>query len=164
MPRKEYICGYKFCMHSGEPVLPENSVKDGGRYYHTDCHKEKETKKQIIDLYYKYYKSTEDYKVVVKAMNSLIHDQNNSATFVLYVLCQCIHDKVPFRGIFSLSWQVKNNMQYKKKYQSLQAKAEVKKYRFDAVPCAKPTATPQCENEKPKGNSKSWEKILFGGG
>lgn len=161
MPKpKEFICGYTFCKHSGERVPSEIAVKDGSRYYHPDCHKEKLTKKQISDIYYQFYKSSEDYKVVMKAVNNLVNNQGYDASFVLYVLCQCIKEKVPYKSIFSLGWQVKNNMVYKNKYALLKSKNLIKKYSFDDVLCVNSeTEFPEVKKEKKK--RKTWADTLF---
>lgn len=164
MPKeKEYICSYTFCKHKGDKILPEAGVKEGSRFLHKECYAEKETKKQIIDLYYKYYKSTEDYKVVTRAVNDLVHKLNFEARYVLFVLCQCVKDKVPFKGIFSLSWQVKNSMVYKKRYSKLQAQVKVRKFCFDNVECVEATVVPGKKTED-NVKRKSWADTLFGGG
>lgn len=161
MPKaKAYVCGYTFCKHSGEKVSSDIAVKDGTRYYHPDCHKEKETKKQIIDIYCKYYHSTEDYKVITKAINNIVNEQKIDALFVLYVLCQCIKEKVPFKGIFSLGWQVKNNMVYKKKYEEVQTKAAVRKQDFSMAETVQ--ADPPDGAYKKEHKRKTWEDVLFG--
>ena len=159
MPRKSvgYVCGYTFCRHKEDKVDPENGVKDGKRYFHPECHKEKETKKQIIDLYYRYYHTDEDYKVVTRAVNDLIHKQENDAVYVLCVLCQCIRGKVPFRSIFSLSWQVKNNETFRKKYNAMIANEKVKGLTFDDVQVV---YNDTLQRKPPK--RKSWSSTLFG--
>lgn len=164
MPKeKEYICSYTFCTHKGDKILPAAGIKEGSRFLHKECHAEKEIKKQIIDIYYKYYKSTEDYKVVTRAVNDLVHKLNIEARYVLFVLCQCIKEKVPFKGIFSLSWQVKNNMVYKKKYSELQARAKVRKFSFVGVECVDTPATLEKKLDE-KEKRKTWADTLFGGG
>jgi hypothetical protein len=114
---KEYVCGYSGCLHNGEKIPSEEAIKDGTRYYHKDCHEEKCFKTQIFDIYYKYYRSTEDFHMVRKAINGFV--SNSNAEYVLYVLCQAIHKKTPFKGIFTLGWLVKNDMEIKKKYQAM---------------------------------------------
>ncbi len=161
MPKpREYICGYTFCKHSGERVPSEIAIKDGSRYYHPDCHKEKKMKQQIVDIYYKFYKSSEDYKVVLKAVNNLIHDQGYDASFVLYVLCQCIKEKVPYKSVFSLGWQVKNNMVFKNKYSLLKSKNEIKNYSFDDVQCVSSMVDiPEVRKDRKK--RATWADTLF---
>lgn len=164
MPKaKEYICGYTFCKHKDNKILPEAGVREGSRYFHKECHKEKEIKKQIIDIYYKYYKSTEDYKVVTRAVNDLVHKLNFEALFVLYVLCQCVKEKIPFKSIFSLSYQVKNNMVYKKRFDSLKAKTRVRNFVFDNVECVT-EETVKPKGTETSGKTKTWADTLFGGG
>lgn len=155
-----YICGYTFCKHKEDKVSPEYGIKDGTRYFHPECHKEKEKKKQILDLYYKYYHSTEDYRIVTKAINTMINNQGNEASYVLFCLCQCIRDKVPFKSIFTLSWIVKNKMEYRKKYDLLKAKEKTKGFEFENVSCvdSEPKTRKQCPTRKTK-----WTDVLFGG-
>jgi hypothetical protein len=154
---KEYVCGYRHCKHCGVKVPSSQAIKDGTRYYHQDCHKEKEEKQKICDLYYKCYKSTEDCHVVRKAIAQLINEQNFTSEYVLYVLCQSIIQKIPYKSIFTLSYIVKNDMQIKKKYNDFKIKEKIKDFKFDD------TQTIKREDFNYKKNTKSsWEDTLFG--
>ena len=155
MKQKEYVCGFSHCLHSGEKVPSDLAVKDGTRYYHKDCSEEKERRSQIFDIYYKYYKTTEDYQMVRKAIVGFI--EASSSEFVLYVLCQAIHRKVPFKGIFTLGWLVKNDMEIKKKYQAMKASEAVKTFTFDDVETKKKSPITYS-----RGRNSSWEETLFG--
>lgn len=121
---KEYICGYSHCKHDNNKVPSDEAIKDGTRYYHKDCLSEKQMRKQIFDIYYKHYKSTEDYSVVNGAINGFI--SNSTVEYVLYVLCYAIREKIPFKGIFTLGWLVKNNEDIKNKYISMKIHSERK--------------------------------------
>lgn len=153
---KEYVCGYQHCKQSGVKVPSNEAIKDGTRYYHPDCHKEKEDKQKIFDLYYKCYRSTEDYHLVRKVLVQLINEQGFTSEYVLYVLCQAIIGKIPFKGIFTLSWLVKNNMQIKKKYENFKIKEKVKDYNFESI---ETTKRDSCTYKKE--NNTSWEDTLF---
>lgn len=155
---KEYVCGYKYCLHDGKKVSSLESLKDGTRHYHPDCHKEKQQKQQTFDLYYKYYKSTEDYHLVRKVLVQLINEgeQRFSSEYVLFVLCQAIREKVPFKGIFTLSWLVKNNMQFKQKYNAFKSKEKIKDFTFENTQ----TNTREIISYKKSGDD-SWENTLF---
>jgi hypothetical protein len=154
---KEYVCGYQHCKHNGVKVPSDEAVKDGTRYYHSDCHEEKQDKQKIFDLYYKCYKSTEDYHLVRKVLVQLINVQQFTSEYVLYVLCQAIRNKIPFKGIFTLSWLVKNDMQIKKKYDGYKIKEKIKDFTFDD------TQTIKREDSTYKKQSETtWEDTLFG--
>lgn len=155
MKEKEYVCGFTHCLHSGKKVPSDIAVKDGTRYYHPDCIKDKQTRTQIFDIYYKYYKSTEDYHMVRKAINGFI--DGTTSEYVLYVLCQAIHKKVPFKSIFTLGWLVKNDMEIKKKYMAMKTKNKIRDFDFDDIETKKKEAITYKKN-----NDNSWDKTLFG--
>lgn len=155
MKQKEYVCGYSNCLHKGEKVPSEIAVKDGTRYFHFDCYEEKKQKTQIFKIYYKYYKSTEDYAVVRKAINDFCKTSNSE--FVLYILCQSIKEKVPYKSIYTLGWLVKNNMEFKKKYVKMKASRLVKNIDFTKTEVTFSEASKVKQNKK-----KNWEETLFG--
>ena len=79
---------------------------------------------------------------------------------MLYVLCQCIKEKVPYKSVFSLGWQVKNNMMYKNKYSLLKSKNEIKNYSFDDVQCVSSTVDiPEVRKDRKK--RATWADTLF---
>lgn len=158
---KGYVCGYTFCKHMGERVPPDVAVKDGTRYYHPDCLKEKEEKKQIIDLYYKYYHSNEDMRLVTKHINTLISSGNDS-NYILFCMCQCIREKVPFKSIYTLGWEVKNKSVWRQKYDRIKAQQAVKDFTFDDVEVvdAQIDESQVCRKSCKRS---SWENTIFGG-
>lgn len=153
---KEYVCGYQYCKHNGVKVPSDQAIKDGTRYYHQDCHIEKEQKQQIFDLYYKAYKSTEDYYLVRKAVSQLVNEQFYPSEFVLFALCQAIKQRIPFKGIFTLSYIVKNDMSIRKKYETYKAKETTKDFSFDDVN----TLKKEIIIYKTSSDT-SWENTLF---
>jgi hypothetical protein len=153
---KEYACGYQHCKHNGVKVPSDQAIKDGTRYYHEDCHKEKEQKKQITDIYYKYYKSTEDIKFVNTVIGQLIYDKFYPCEYVLFTLCQAIHRKIPFKSIYTLGWLVQNDMQIREKYIKQKAQSKVKLLTFDDIDTVKEEIIPINSTTK-----NSWEGTLF---
>ena len=71
MVSKQYICGYKYCLHNGEKVSSDGSVLIGNRRYHKDC---AEIKRRIIECAELYMSCIEDktqYPTVLKIINTL---------------------------------------------------------------------------------------------
>lgn len=155
MKQKEYACGFgDNCLHKGNKVPSGLAIKDGTRYYHRDCHEEKERRNQIFDIYYKYYKSTEDCRMIRSVIKTA--SEANGSEFVLYVLCQSIRKKVPYKGIYTLGWIVRNDMEIRKKYRELKSKEAVKYFNFDDVETKKKNPITY-----KKESNNSWEETLF---
>ncbi len=154
--QKTYVCGYSSCLHDKEPIPSEIAVKDGNRYYHEDCLKDKQNRQKVFELYYKYYKSTEDFVMVRKAISE--YSSNFGSEYILYVLCQAIHTRIPFKGIFTLGWLCKNNMDIKKKYSNMKSKKQVSKYNFDDVEIRESEVNEIVFSN----NKKAWTDTLFG--
>lgn len=71
MSGKQYICGYKHCLHKNEKVSSEESVLIGNRHYHKDC---AEIKRRIIEcaeLYMSYIEDKTQYPTVLRIINTL---------------------------------------------------------------------------------------------
>lgn len=154
--QREYVCGFKYCLHPGEKVPSDIAIKDGARYLHPDCKKEKQTRSQIFDIYYKFYKTTEDYHMVRKAIKGFC--DTSPSEYVLYVLCQAIHQKVPFKGIFTLGWLVKNDMEIKRKYAAMITKKATKGLNFENIETIKSEVIETNHEDRKK---KSWTDVLF---
>lgn len=156
MKQKEYVCGYSDCLHKGEKVPSEIAVKDGTRYFHPDCLKDRRQRNQIFEIYYRCYKSAEEYAMVRKAIKGFC--LKSSSEYVLYVLCQSIHKKIPYKGIFTLGWLVNNDMEIRKNYDKMKAKSVMKAMDFENVETVK-QQTVEIVHENKK---KSWTDTLFG--
>ena len=71
MASKQYICGYKHCLHKNERVSSEESVLIGNRHYHKDC---AEITRRIIEcaeLYMSYIEDKTQYPTVLRIINTL---------------------------------------------------------------------------------------------
>ena len=71
MASKQYMCGYKYCLHKNEKVSSEESVLIGNRHYHKDC---AEIKRRIIEcaeLYMSYIEDKTQYPIVLRIINTL---------------------------------------------------------------------------------------------
>lgn len=141
-------CKYTFCKHKEEEV----EKIDG---WHSDCLKEKDNKKKILDLYVKYYKSEEKYATIQRAIKDMCH--NHDSELVLYYLCHSIKEKIPYKSIFTLGWLLNNEQQIKKKYEEAKLRIEVKKINFEDVQSKK-----QVFMEYKKVKKKTIDEQLFG--
>ena len=71
MSGKQYICGYKHCLHKNEKVSLEELVLIWNRHYHKDC---AEIKRRIIEcaeLYMSYIEDKTQYPTVLRIINTL---------------------------------------------------------------------------------------------
>jgi hypothetical protein len=123
---KEQIvkCGYKHCKCSTE-LLKDNAIKIGSRYFHPECSVEKNNKEQILNLYKKYYHSTESEMMINKVINQLVNDKNLESEYLVFALCKAIKNKTPLKNIFGLHYVVNNN-EYIAEYKSMKIKEEVR--------------------------------------
>ena len=63
-------CGYNNCKHGGE-VSKEEGIKIGTRWFHKECAKEKELKKEIEDYWFKNINPGTVIQILRKAINDL---------------------------------------------------------------------------------------------
>jgi hypothetical protein len=94
-------CRYSYCKHNNE-VSKEDAVKEGSSYYHKDCLEEKTIKQQIEEYYINNMPSC-TLQILRKVIKQLIHEKNNSANYVLFVL-EFIHkNNKPINNPFGLT-------------------------------------------------------------
>ena len=79
---KEYICGYKHCLHHGVKVLSSNSVMVGKRHYHKDCAKHGEQLKACVDLYMTYKDDPTQKPFVTRVINTLVFKNRVPLDFI----------------------------------------------------------------------------------
>lgn len=79
-------CGYNNCKHGGE-VSKEEGIKIGTRWFHKECAKEKELKKEIEDYWFKNINPGTVIQILRKAINDLakLYD----ADYILWVVKSC---------------------------------------------------------------------------
>lgn len=107
-------CRYKNCKLGGE-VEKEDAIKIGSAYYHKECRREIEHKKQIEDLYYNKFKLNENIGQVKSAINKYIDEFGTE--YVLYILNQDIR----LNSIYGVSYYLKDN-RFKQAYDREKAK------------------------------------------
>lgn len=79
-------CGYNNCKHGGE-VSKEEGIKIGTRWFHKECAKEKELKKEIEDYWFKNINPGTAIQILRKAINDLakLYDTD----YILWVIKSC---------------------------------------------------------------------------
>ena len=82
-------CGYSHCKHGGE-VDKAAAVKEGTRYYHPDCLREKQAITEIIDVYHKRVDQHPIENFLRKVVNDLVLKDGYGAEFLLFALKYCL--------------------------------------------------------------------------
>lgn len=95
-------CRYKNCKFGGE-VEKKDAIKIGSAYYHKECRKEIDHKKQIEDLYYNKFKLNEHVGKVKSAINKYVDEYGTE--YVLFILNQ----DVKLNSIYGVSYYLKDN-------------------------------------------------------
>ena len=93
-------CRYSYCKHGGE-VNKEEAIKDGNSYFHKDCYEEKQLKQSIEEYYISNMPSC-TLQILRKVIKQLIHEKNNEAKYVMFVLEYIYKNKKPINNPFGL--------------------------------------------------------------
>lgn len=109
-------CRYKQCKLGGE-VEKSEAVRVGSFYYHKECNKERELKKQIEDFYYSKFQNKELIQQVRMSINRYIHDEGHKAEYISFVL----NEDIRLNSIFGLTYYL-NNEKFISKYNTEKAK------------------------------------------
>lgn len=115
-------CRYKNCKLDNE-VSKEDAVKEGNYYYHKECLREKNIKKEIVDFW-----NSNMPQATTMALNTAIKqliDNRRSAEYVLFVL-QYIHkNKKPINSPYGVI-NYCNNTYLEKEYNDMVIKNRYK--------------------------------------
>lgn len=83
--KRTFKCGYKHCLHGGE-VDKNEAVKDGTRYYHIDCLKEKNDIQAVFDLYVERVDATPIFTQLRSTINEIVYKRGCKPEFLLFAL------------------------------------------------------------------------------
>lgn len=139
-------CRYTHCKLGGE-VEKEVAVKVGSAYYHKECRREIDHKKQIEDLYYNKFKLNEMMGQVKSAINKYVDEFGTE--YVLYIL----HQDIKLNSIYGISYYLKDN----RNKQSFE-KEKAKLIKFD-INEAKIEESKDIKYKKPK-KQQLWGDII----
>ncbi|HZK00201.1 MAG TPA: hypothetical protein VFC79_09340 [Tissierellaceae bacterium] len=116
-------CRYKFCKLGGE-VDREVAIKIGSAYYHKECRREIDHKKQIEDLYYNKFKLSESMTQVKSTISRYVNEYGTE--YVLHVLNQ----DIKLNSIFGVSYYLKDS-RFKQSFE--REKARLIKFDIDEI-------------------------------
>ena len=123
-------CGFKYCKLGGE-VLKSESIKDG-RYYHEECHLDKQNLTKIAELYQKYYNDKESWAIMMRSIYNWY--KIHSSEYMLFVMSKCIRNKEKFKTFYSFYYKL-NQHKYIEMYDKYKNKDEY--YVFENVQISK---------------------------
>lgn len=112
-------CRYKHCKLGGE-VEKEDAVKIGNMYYHKECRKEMDDKKEIERLYYEKFGLNEHVGQIRRAINNYVAEYDMD--YILFVMNQSIK----LNSIFGVSYYLRD-----KRLKDDFNKAKAKTIKFD---------------------------------
>lgn len=139
-------CRYKYCKSGGE-VDREVAIKIGSAYYHKECRREIDHKKQIEDLYYNKFKLKEHMGQVKSAINKYVDEYGTE--YVLYILNQ----DIKLNSIYGVSYYLRDN-RFKQSFE--REKAKLIKFDINEIEVEKPK---EIKYKKPK-KQQLWGDII----
>lgn len=73
---KEYVCGYKHCLHHGDKVKDSESVVIGKKHYHWDCAALKQEIQDCADTYVEYIGDKTKYPMILKIITTMVFNNH----------------------------------------------------------------------------------------
>lgn len=146
-------CRYKYCKHDSKDIPREEAVRIGGAYYHEDCHKESQNKKQVVDLFLEKINPNIPPPQVWRAVNDLVNKKGIDSTFLLFGLKYYISHKIKLNYPGGLYYVVANK-EMEAEYNKMRTIA--KKPTFEVLE----EVVPIFEYKKPK--KKTLDNLLSG--
>ena len=110
-------CKYSKCKHESKDIEKTEAVKSGSAYYHTDCLKDKENRKEIVELFTKHINSNVVFSQLQTVIRTIIDDRGNNSDFLLFGLKYYIEHKIPLNYPQGLYYVIQNKemiAEYKK--------------------------------------------------
>lgn len=139
-------CRYKHCKLGGE-VEKEDAIKVGNAYYHKECRREIEHKKQIEELYYNRFKLQENIRQVRATINKYVSEYGTE--YILHILNQ----DIKLNSIYGVSYYLKDN-RFKQSFEK--EKAKLVTFNIDEIEVEKPK---EIKYKKPK-KQQLWGDII----
>lgn len=103
-------CRYNCCKFNGE-VEKSKAVKEGSAYYHEECLKEKNLKKEIEEYYINNMPPTV-MQILRKAIKQLINEKGFDAEFVLFTCRWIVRNRKPIKSPFGIIYYCTNDKVY----------------------------------------------------
>ena len=122
-------CKHGNCKHESREVEKSEAIKSGNSYYHADCYKDKENRKEIIDLFVKHINPNPVYKQLQSVITTILDQKGLSSDFLLFGLKYYIEHKIPLNYPQGLHYVVQNK-QVIASYNIVKEKEIMKKENF----------------------------------
>lgn len=90
-------CRYKHCKHDQKEIERDQAVKDGGAYYHPDCHQEKELMRSIEQYFINNINSQPIMQQLRTVINRLVYVQGKDPAFILFAMKYAVQNKIQLR-------------------------------------------------------------------
>lgn len=114
---KTVKCRYKYCSHEIKDIPKENAIKVGNSYYHSDCYKESQEKKQVADLFFKHCNKDSPPPQLWRTINDIVHKKGVSSELLLYGINYYIRNNIPLNyppGLYYVVANKEMNSEYAK--------------------------------------------------
>ena len=82
-------CAYKYCQRGGN-VSKSDAVKEGTRYFHPECFKEKKTVAEIVNLYHERVDPHPIEAYLWRTVQDLVYKDGNNAEYLLFAFRYCL--------------------------------------------------------------------------
>lgn len=101
-------CKHSMCKHNSREMDKSEAVMAGNKYYHADCFRDKENRKEIIDLFSKHINPNVIYSQLQSVMRGILDERGNSSDFLLFGLKYYIEHKIPLTYPQGLYYVIQN--------------------------------------------------------
>lgn len=101
-------CKHSKCKHESKDIDKSVAVKSGNAYYHVDCLKDKENRKEIVDLFVKNINANVVFAQLQAVIRTILDDKGNSSDFLLFGLKYYIEHKIPLNYPQGLYYVIQN--------------------------------------------------------
>ena len=101
-------CRYSGCNHDNKEMDKKDAVQVGNAYYHEDCLRDKENRKNIVDLFIKYINPNPVYAQLNAVIRTIVDQKGVSSDFLLFGLRYYIEHKIPLNYPQGLHYVVQN--------------------------------------------------------
>lgn len=130
-------CKYGKCKHESKEIEKSEAVKVGNAYYHADCLKDKENRKEIIDLFVNHINPNVVYAQLQAVVRTIVDDRGNTSDLLLFGLKYYIEHKIPLNYPQGLYYVIQNK----------EVIAEYKKIKAKEIMVKENFVTPESSNE-----------------
>ena len=101
-------CRYSNCKHDSKEIEKEEAIKNGNCYYHADCFKDKENRREIVELFVKHINPNPVYAQLQAVIRTIIDQKGLSSDFLLFGLKYYISNNIPLNYPQGLYYVIQN--------------------------------------------------------